>query len=118
MWLHVSRDQGPVHVNQKLQVWPKGLFLLWVSSFSIKLKAQTNDYVDDEYSYSNHDFGAGGSFSFGGVTVSSNRHDDDDEEEEAVLTSMNANEFQYGSYYNAESDEDTEEEDDDDDSDE
>lgn len=31
---------------------------------------------------------------------------------------MNANEFQYGSYYNAESDEDTEEEDDDDDSDE
>ena len=28
---------------------------------------------------------------------------------------MNANEFQYGSYYNAESDEDTEEDDDDDD---
>lgn len=47
--------------------------------------------VDDEYSYANHDFGAGGTFSFGGVTVAANR---DHESEEEVLTSMNANEFQ------------------------
>jgi|ERR1711935_9906 len=82
-------------------------------SYKFGRKGQTNDYVDDEYSYAGHDFGSGGTFSFGGVTVSSNRQDDEDEEEEEpVLTSMNANEFQYGSYYNAESDEDTEEDDD------
>ena len=43
------------------------------------------------YSYANHDFGAGGTFSFGGVTVAANRDHDSEEE---VLTSMNANEFQ------------------------
>ena len=65
-----------------------------------------SDEVDDEYSYAGHDFAAGGTFSFGGVTVQANRHDDDDEEEgDNVMTSMNANDFQYGSYYNEESDE-------------
>jgi len=69
-------------------------------------RKQLDDQVDDEYSYGGHDFAAGGTFSFGGVTVQANRHDDGDEEEnDNVMTSMNANEFQYGSYYNEESDE-------------
>ena len=71
-----------------------------------------SDQVDDEYSYAGHDFAAGGTFSFGGVTVQANRHDDDDDEDEGdnVMTSMNANDFQYGSYYNEESDEYTSDE--------
>ena len=71
-----------------------------------------SDQVDDEYSYAGHDFAAGGTFSFGGVTVQANRHDDDDDDDEGdnVMTSMNANDFQYGSYYNEESDEYTSDE--------
>ena len=56
--------------------------------------------MDDEYSYGGYDFAAGGTFSFGGVTVAANQaNDSDQEEEEAGLTTMNANDFQYGSYY-------------------
>jgi len=75
-------------------------------------RKQQDDQVDDEYSYAGHDFAAGGTFSFGGVTVQANRHDDDDDEDEGdnVMTSMNANDFQYGSYYNEESDEYTSDE--------
>ena len=64
--------------------------------------------VDDEYSYSGYNFAAGGTFSFGGVTVAANQDDDDEEEEEeSGLTSMNAADFQYGSYYDEQSEDES-----------